>query len=382
MNFDVQNVDNVKRKDYTLSELLLNRSRMESIFTTHSLINTDAKNINDITEEKSVALVVTSPPYPMIEMWDEMFCGEDHFIREAFSAGDHERAFVLMHQILDRIWEETDRVVMDGGYVCINIGDATRNCNGHFRMFSNHTHIISKFSSMGYDILPDIHWRKPSSSPNKFMGSGMYPSGAYVTYEHEYILIFRKGGNRKFLPGEKIIRRNSAYFWEERNLWFSDVWEFKGCRQTISNSRSRSRSAAFPIELAYRLINMYSIKHDRIYDPFAGTGTTMRAAMASERNSIGCETDRELCLLAIKEALGCKDDLNEITEERIRRHLDFIKSLPHEKYEKLYDNINHGFKVKTRQEREMVICLLKSVDFRDGVIKCEYDSHTAIYDQR
>ncbi len=352
---------------------------MGNTVTTHSLINTDAKNINDIAGEKSFALVVTSPPYPMVEMWDEMFGREDHHIEEAFSSNDHERAFTLMHKILDGIWEATDRVVMDGGYVCINIGDATRNCNGHFKMFSNHTHIISKFRSMGYDVLPDIHWRKPSSSPNKFMGSGMYPAGAYVTYEHEYILIFRKGDKRKFLPEEKIIRRNSAYFWEERNQWFSDIWEFKGCRQTISNSRSRSRSAAFPIELAYRLISMYSIKHDRIYDPFAGTGTTMRAAMALERNSMGTDTDRELCLLGTKEAQCCMDELNEMTKDRIRRHLDFILSLSPEKYGMLYDNINHGFKVKTRQERDMCISLLKSVEYRDGVIKCEYDSHATIY---
>lgn len=65
---------------------------------------------------------------------------------------------------------------------------------------------------MGYSILPDIHWRKQSNSPDKFMGSGMYPAGAYVTYEHEYILIFRKGSKRLFKDSEKDIRKKVLIF--------------------------------------------------------------------------------------------------------------------------------------------------------------------------
>lgn len=135
-------------------------------------------------------------------------------------------------------------------------------------------------------VLPDIHWHKPTNAPNKFMGSGMYPPCAYVTYEHEYILVFRKGGNRKFTNAEKSIRHNSAYFWEERNIWFSDLWEIKGTTQKLKKGTSRARSAAFPFELAYRLVNMYSMKYDLVYDPFSGTGTVTKAAIASERNIV------------------------------------------------------------------------------------------------
>ena len=105
----------------------------------------------------------------------------------------------------------------------------------------------------------------------------MYPGGAYVTLEHEYILILRKNGKRKFTTQpEKQNRRESAYFWEERNIWFSDIWDLKGIRQDIQQKDIRTRSAAFPFELAYRLINMYSVFGDTILDPFLGTGTTIR----------------------------------------------------------------------------------------------------------
>ncbi len=82
------------------------------------------------------------------------------------------------------------------------------------------------------------------------MGSGMLPAGAYVTLEHEYVLIFRKGGKRTF-PSQNQAerRRRSAFFWEERNRWFSDVWDFKGERQRLNGSDIDRRSAAFPFEL-------------------------------------------------------------------------------------------------------------------------------------
>lgn len=186
--------------------------------TKHRIIACDSRDTHKIIDDKTVALVVTSPPYPMIDMWDDCFSDESEGVRRALTEDRFEDAFEEMHLVLDRVWEEVDRVLIDGGVVCINIGDATKNCNGQFKLFSNHTRIINKFLSMSYDILPDIHWHKPTNAPNKFMGSGMYPPCAYVTYEHEYILVFRKGNNRKFDNNERQIRHKSAYFWEERNI--------------------------------------------------------------------------------------------------------------------------------------------------------------------
>ena len=180
----------------------------------------------------------------------------------------------------------------------INIGDAVRTIGKNFQLYPNHARILTTFSKQGFTVLPEIIWRKPTNAPNKFMGSGMLPPSAYVTLEHEFILILRKGGKRIFkTEKDKINRRNSAYFWEERNTWFSDIWDLRGVTQTMLEKKSkelRSRSAAFPFELAYRLINMYSVKGDVILDPFLGTGTTTIAAMVSARNSIGFEIEKNL----------------------------------------------------------------------------------------
>lgn len=340
--------------------------------TRHRIVTCDSKDTQRYISDKTVGLVVTSPPYPMIQMWDECFSAQSEEVKLALAESRFEDAFESMHKVLDETWEDIDRVMIDGGVVCINIGDATKNCDGQFKLFSNHARIINKFLGMGYDILPDIHWHKPTNAPNKFMGSGMYPPCAYVTYEHEYILVFRKGGNRKFTNSEKKLRHNSAYFWEERNVWFSDLWELKGTTQKLKKGVSRTRSAAFPFELAYRLVNMYSIKYDLVYDPFSGTGTVEKAAIASGRNSIGVDIDTEICKQATFDAIQSVSDLNLYITDRINRHKKFVAGLSEEKKEKLYDNVNHSFKVKTRQETDILLALLNSIQVVDNEIICTY----------
>lgn len=139
-----------------------------------------------------------------------------------------------MHQELDKVWEECYRVIKPGGFMCVNIGDATRTINGNFKLYNNHTRILETCNKLGFISLPNIIWRKQTNAPNKFMGSGMLPCGAYVTLEHEWILIFRKGDKRKYKTSEeKLDRMKSSFFWEERNIWFSDVWDIKGTKQKI-----------------------------------------------------------------------------------------------------------------------------------------------------
>lgn len=341
--------------------------------TSHEIINCDSSNISSL-EDKSVQLVVTSPPYPMIEMWDEIFTELDPTIGECLADGDGLAAFYKMHDILNLSWEECDRVLEDNGFVCINIGDATRTINGDFQLYSNHTAIINFFLSKGYSVLPDIHWRKQTNAPNKYMGSGMYPAGAYVTYEHEYILIFRKGGKRIFSGSKKIDRQESAFFWEERNVWFSDLWELKGAIQSINRkSMSRERSAAFPFEVPYRLINMYSAKNDTVLDPFTGLGTTNLACMMLERNSVGVELKADIAKLARENLDVSEFTLNVQINRRLNQHEMFINSLPIDKKEKCYMNENHGFKVKTKQETKIAIKQLSSITHNGNRIICEYE---------
>lgn len=341
--------------------------------TTHEIYNANSNSL-DFIADKSVQLIVTSPPYPMIEMWDDMFKEQCPMIETYFQSCEFDRAFESMHLVLDAVWKECDRVLADNGFICINIGDATRTLDGTFRLFSNHSRIIQSFCAMGYTVLPDILWRKPSNAPNKFMGSGMYPAGAYVTYEHEYILVFRKGGKRMFSGKAKQMRQESAYFWEERNVWFSDLWEIKGTSQMISKANgSRNRNASFPFEVPYRLVNMYSVKGDTVLDPFCGLGTTNLACIASERNSIGTEISPGIAALAKDIILEQSQNLNSVIENRLSAHLAFIDSLTDEKREKCYQNSSHGFKVKTRQETALQIRGISNIRYQSDKIICHYE---------
>ena len=306
---------------------------------------------------ESISLVVTSPPYPMIKMWDEMFISQNPAIGKALKKQNGSDAFELMHKVLDTVWDEVYRVLKNGGIACINIGDATRTINNDFSLYQNHTRIMSYLLKLGFSALPAILWRKQTNAPNKFMGSGMLPPGAYVTLEHEYILIVRKGKKREFKSiKDKQIRRQSAFFWEERNVWFSDIWlDVKGTSQNLFDNNVRNRSAAYPFEVPYRLINMFSVKGDRVLDPFLGIGTTMYAAITAGRNSIGFEVDKNLHD-SIRSGL---DSIiyfsNDLIYKRLKSHLSYINERYKTGKELKYLNQPYGFPVVTNQEKELLI---------------------------
>lgn len=141
----------------------------------------DARLMRETVEE-SIDIVVTSPPYPMIEMWDGCFLKQDAAIGEVLG-GSPDAAFELMHRQLDRVWQRCYDLLKEGGFLCVNIGDATRTVNGKFKLYNNHTRITDFCNSIGFTTLPNIIWRKQTNAPNKFMGSGMLPCGAYVTLD-------------------------------------------------------------------------------------------------------------------------------------------------------------------------------------------------------
>lgn len=323
--------------------------------TNHKVTFGNATNMKEVSSE-SVDLMVTSPPYPMIEMWDEMFAQQSSSVKKALEKGDGVNAFELMHQVLDPVWEEVYRVLKFGGFACINIGDATRTINSNFVLYPNHMRILKAALELGFSTLPCILWRKQTNAPNKFMGSGMLPAGAYVTLEHEYILILRKGPKREFKKEEdKKIRRESAIFWEERNHWYSDVWfDVKGTPQALNDKDSRRRNAAYPFEVVYRLINMYSAKDDIVLDPFLGTGTTTAAAIASGRNSIGYEIDpaMEKVIDRIKDAIV--DSSKQLIRKRLAKHMEFVVERLKTKGGLKYENKHYGFPVMTAQEKELI----------------------------
>lgn len=331
------------------------------MFTTHTVTYQNANSLSMLGDE-SIDLVVTSPPYPMIEMWDQQFIQFNTLIGGYLETGDYVRAFEAMHEMLDKVWCELFRVMKNGAFVCINIGDATRTIENRFQLFANHVRIQKKFIEIGFDVLPGIIWRKQTNAPSKFMGSGMLPAGAYVTLEHEHILIFRKGNKRIFASAEeKNKRMQSGYFWEERNTWFSDLWDFKGIRQEINDKELRKRSAAYPVLLPFRLINMYSVFGDTVLDPYLGTGTTVLAALAAGRNSVSCEIDRSFAPLIKKRIAEEYHSLNSYNRQRITKHIDFVENYDLLKGGMKYTNSYFGFPVMTKQEREIQLAFLKAV---------------------
>lgn len=342
--------------------------------TIHRIFFENSKNMVNIPPE-SVELVVTSPPYPMIEMWDELFSEQNKRISTALNDKNGSLAFELMHKELDMVWNEVRRVLKEGGIVCINIGNATRTLNGNFALYPNHSRIVSHMLGIGFTVLPEILWRKQTNAPNKFMGSGMLPVGAYVTLEHEYILIFRKGNKREFKKNnEKTNRRNSSFFWEERNAWFSDIWmDLKGTFQNLSDERVRKRSAAFPFEIPYRLINMFSVKGDTVLDPFLGIGTTTFAAIAACRNSVGYELEKGFRDLIFSELKNIVSYSNERIGARIDSHSNFIKEIANKRNGFKHINNYYNFPVITQQEKELILNkLISAKQFDENNIEITY----------
>ena len=324
--------------------------------TVHRIYFDDARDMHTLGSE-SVQLVVTSPPYPMIQMWDRLFSRLNPAVESVLDSGDGWHAFELMHAELEPVWREVHRMLTPGGIACINAGDAVRTVGGEFRLYPNCARILSVLSEIGFSPLPMILWRKPTNAPNKFMGSGMLPPAAYITLEHECILVVRKGANRRFeSKADKVRRRESAYFWEERNAWFSDVWsDVKGALQNLTDGQLRKRSGAYPIEVPYRLISMFSLKGDRVVDPFLGTGTTMAAAAAAGRNAVGFELESGFKKAVISTLNSCAAFANQRIRQRLADHLSFVKAKSEDGHRFKHTNRHYGFAVMTSQETDLLL---------------------------
>ncbi|HXW67568.1 MAG TPA: site-specific DNA-methyltransferase [Thermoplasmata archaeon] len=239
-----------------------------------TLYHGDARRLDGIPSG-SVHLVVTSPPYPMIPQWDALF--------RALGAVD----YAGMLGVLEAAWGACHRVLVPGGLLSINVGDALRSRRGEFRLWPNHAATLLAAERAGFVPLPYVLWKKPTNRPNAFLGSGFLPPNAYVTLDCEFVLLFRKGRLRR-LPPHDAAREASRYSRAERDRWFSQIWsDVRGARQ----GGTGRRSAAFPLAIPERLVRMFSLLGETVLDPFAGTGTTLLAASALGRQAIGVEWD-------------------------------------------------------------------------------------------
>ncbi len=159
----------------------------------------------------------------------------------------------------------------------------------------------------------NIIWQKISttntSGGGALMGSMYYPKDGHVTYEHEYIILFRKPGKwPRPTPEQQELSRLTK---EQRSEWFRGIWRIAPERQGVRSQESGATGAAsnhgaiFPVEVPRRLIRMYSFSGETVLDPFLGTGTTSLAAEIEGRNSVGYEINEDFRpLIEAKLGLG------------------------------------------------------------------------------
>src|SRR3972149_2453471 len=153
--------------------------------TQHKIVLGNSQQMPELADG-SVQLMVTSPPYPMIAMWDELFAKADPKMAELWQTLNNScqeetvrQIYDAMHENLAKVWQETYRVLTDGGIACINVGDATRTINGKFRLFPNHSRIIEHCETAGFTTLPYVMWKKQTTKP-KYKGKGAFLGSGYT----------------------------------------------------------------------------------------------------------------------------------------------------------------------------------------------------------
>ena len=254
--------------------------------TLHRLINGDARELSFL-EPESVHLVVTSPPYWNLKRYNE---NPDQL--------GHVQDYETFLSELEKVWRHIFRVLVPGGRMVCVVGDvcvARRNFGRHL-VFPLHADISVICRRIGFDNLNPIIWHKIANASyevtngSKFLGKPYEPN-AIIKNDMEFILMQRKpGGYRK--PTE-AQRRASKLTKEEFARWFQQIWN-------ITGASTKHHPAPFPLELATRLVRMFSFVGDTVLDPFCGTGTTMIAALRTSRNSIGIEIDPEYCRMTAR----------------------------------------------------------------------------------
>lgn len=303
--------------------------------TYHYIINADCRALEGAPP---LQLIVTSPPYPGIALWDDLFQGMGIL-------PESPTYFQDTLEFLNGIWKLCYHWLSPGGIIVINVADAIRKLHKNlpYEYYPTASAIQMQLQAIGFRVKPPIYWNKVTNRPNKFLGT-LLPCNSPVSIEIEQILIAQKGGNRKFDSlDETIRRRDAALFFKERNEFFSQIWTFPG-----DNGAMR---ASYPLELPYRIISMFSVPGDFILDPFGGSGTTTVAAISLGRNSICTEISKQVFNTCIHRVAG---SLGDSIKRQALRKTDFVESglgLESEHRNKCFD-----IPVKTAYEINLQIC--------------------------
>jgi len=255
--------------------------------TNHKIIIGDSRNMAEL-QNKSVHLVITSPPYWQLK---------DYGTSDQIGFDDSYEDYI---NNLNLVWKECSRVLNDGCRLCINIGDqfARSVYYGRYKIIPIRTEIIKFCETIGFDYMGAIIWQKATTMNTTggatIMGSFPYPRNGIIKLDYEFILIFKKSGDAPIVSRE--IKEKSKMSKEEWNQYFTGHWNFNGAKQD-------KHLAMYPEELPKRLIKMFSFVDDTVLDPFLGSGTTTLAAKNLGRNSAGFEINKNF-LPIIKEKIG------------------------------------------------------------------------------
>lgn len=254
------------------------RQALRHLQTSHHLHLGDARTMSFLKPE-TVHLVVTSPPYWTLKQY-----------RDSDGQMGHVEDYDDFLDALNEVWRQCYDALVPGGRVVCVVGDvclSRRRNNGRHTVVPLHSSIQERCRLLGYDNLAPIIWHKIANAVYEAGGGGFlgkpYEPNCVLKNDIEFILLERKpGGYRKpALP----TRLMSIIAEDEHRNWFQQIWT------GLTGASTRDHPAPYPVELAERLIRMFSFAGDTVLDPFMGTGTTTIAASQCGRNSIGVEID-------------------------------------------------------------------------------------------
>ncbi len=292
-------------KDNRLVKLIGDAVRR--IPTTHTLYLGDARDMNTL-EPGSVHLVITSPPYWTLKEYRDSegqmghIANYDEFLAE-----------------LDKVWAHCLRVLVPGGRLICIVGDvclSRRKNNGRHTVVPLHASIQEHCRKLGFDNLAPIIWHKIANAAYEvengagFLGKPYEPNSV-IKNDIEFILMERKSGG--YRTPDVPTRVLSVIPDEKHKEWFQQIWT------GLTGASTRQHPAPYPLELAERLIRMFSFVGDTVLDPFFGTGTTSVAAARAGRNSIGFEVDEHYFGLALKRVANDTSSLFSKTNIEVRR---------------------------------------------------------------
>ena len=231
-----------------------------------SVLLLDSRNMSLLPDE-CIHLMITSPPYNVGKEYDRDLNIDEY------------------RSLLRDVFQEVYRVLVVGGRICVNVANL-----GRRPYIPLHSYIIEDLQVLGFQMRGEIIWQKGASAGSSTAwGSWMSASNPTLRDIHEYILVFSKGSMGRKQKGENTISR------DEFLEYTKSVWNFNAI-----SAKSVGHPAPFPVELPYRLIQLYTYKGDVVLDPFCGSGTTCIAALRTGRHYLGFDNQKEYVDLARK----------------------------------------------------------------------------------